>query len=292
MKEHTKTIKTLTRAVCVTLAVAAAFGASAFAYRQRSLRELRVRPEPVVETMAVQRAAVDTGAHYDPLSGGDFISLQGYADSVEKQAMEEWSRFLSSYDADGSLLAAIGNGSTGLDSRYDAYGVYTQEMADALDGVAEKYGLVLHGAPEDCARDELFERVGGRFLTVGEWGGYLYPDGTFQCDEEGELAGYGKIMYQLRRTAKGVFDEVGLNVTDVNEYEQWEYQSACGKTVLLALGPDKAMIFADLPGSFVAVNVLAGTGFADGSNYFPDSPPLTAENLETLADSFDFSLLG
>ncbi len=274
-------LKNLTRAACALLVVAAAFGASAYAYRQRSLRELTVTPEPVAETVAIRRAAVDAAPHYDPLADGDFISLQGYADSPEKQAMEEWSRFLSAYDADGSLLEAVGNGSSGLDSRYDAYGVYTQAMADMLDAVAAKYGLVLHGAPEDCGRDELFERVGGPFLTIGDWGGYIFPDGTFQCDEEGELPNCGTILYQLRRTTKGVFDEVGLNVSDVSEYEQWDYRSACGETVLLALGPGKALIFADLPGSFAAVNVLAGT-----------SEGLSREALETLADSFDFAILG
>lgn len=281
MKEHTMTMRNLARAACVLLAVAAAFGASAYAYRQRSLRELTVTPEPAAETVAVQRAAVNAAMHYDPLADGAFISLQGYAESPEKQAMEEWSRFLSAYDADGSLLEAVGNGSPGLDSRYDAYGVYTQEMADELDAVAAKYGLVLHEASEWYGRDELFERVGGPFLTVGDWGGYIFPDGTFQCDEEGELPGCGTIMYQLRCTTKGVFDEVGLNVSDVSEYEQWDYQSACGETVLLALGPGKALIFADLPGRFAAVNVLAGT-----------NEGLSREALETLADSFDFAILG
>ena len=53
-----------------------------------------------------------------------------------------------------------------------------------------------------------------------------------------------------------------------------------GLSVTLALGPDRALILADLPDSFVAVTILAGS--ADG---------LTRDLLEELADSFDLSKL-
>ena len=66
------------------------------------------------------------------------------------------------------------------------------------------------------------------------------------------------------------------------QYEQWEYQTACGETVLLALGPEKALILADLAQSFVTVNILAGTRTPD---------PFTNAQLEALADRIDFSLL-
>lgn len=268
----------MTRVLILALAIIALLGAGAYAAHQRSLRELVVQSEPGAETAEPAEAS---DQHWDPLSGGDFISLQGYADSPEHRAMEEWSRFLSEYDADGTELAKIGNAPTGLAPRYDAYFAYTQEMADRLDAIAAQYGLTLHENSDWYEQQALFDRVGGAFLTIGDWGGYAYPDGTFQCDEEGELPGFGNVMYQLRRTTKGVLDEVGLSVGDAAEYEQWSYAAASGETVLLALGQGKALIFADLPGSFAAVNVLAGT----------DSG-LTAEHLEALADSIDFSLLG
>lgn len=273
-----------TRAAFLALAAAVAAGAGAYAAQQRSLRELAVVPDPAAETVSAEIApdgAANGGVHYDPFAYGDTISLQGYAESPEKQAMEEWSRFLSSYDADGALLAAAGNGPTGLEERYDAYFCYTREMADALDAIAAKYGLALHGASEWYEQAELFDLVGGPFLTLGAYGGYRYPDGTLQCDEEGELPDCGAVWYQLRRTSKGVIDEVGLNVGDAAEYEQWPYETASGANVLLALGSGKALAFADLPESFVAINVLAGT-----------ESGLTREALQTLADSVDFSLLG
>ena len=55
---------------------------------------------------------------------------------------------------------------------------------------------------------------------------------------------------------------------------------ACGETVLLALGPGKALILAESEQSFTVVNVMAGTE----ANFAADA-------LEALADDIDFSLL-
>ena len=259
-------------------------GAGAFAAYQRSLRELVIRPEPETEDMPETASP-----RWDPLQEDmDFISLQGYADSPEKRAMEEWMRFLNGYDLDDAELAKVGNAPTGLDARYDAYFVYTQEMADALDAIAVKYGLTLHTGFTDSSTEELKDLYGD-FLGTNRGWCYRYDDGTFQFDGENELEGYGHVDYQFRRAMKGVFDEVGLNVGDADAYENWNYTTASGETVLLALGTEKALIFADLPSSFVAVNVLAGTE-TDPADVF-SSGPLSAADLEALADSFDFSIL-
>lgn len=63
-------------------------------------------------------------------------------------------------------------------------------------------------------------------------------------------------------------------------YQEWRYQTSRGISATLALGPGRALILADLPDSFVAVTILAGS--ADG---------LTRDLLEELADSFDLSKL-
>lgn len=72
----------------------------------------------------------------------DLISLQGVADSPEAKACAEWTAFYESYDKDGAILSQIGNGPTGLDETYtEAYNCYTQEMADKVDEICEKYQL-------------------------------------------------------------------------------------------------------------------------------------------------------
>ena len=218
--------------------------------------------------------------NYDPLqSDHEMISLQGYAGSPEYQAALEWAEFLHSYDRDGAELKKVGNKPTGFEETYsyNGYHVYTQAMADKLDEIAAQHGLALHtGGMQGADIPELEARFGD-FLSVNKWGGYYYEDGTFQCD-----CASGSVDFQIRRCMKGTLDTVLLNVTDAEKYTQWEYETACGETVLLALGPEKALILADLEQCFVAVNVLAGA----------QSPaPVTVDDLQSIANSIDFSIL-
>ena len=91
---------------------------------------------------------------------------------------------------------------------------------------------------------------------------------------------------------KGTLDTVLLNITNAEAYEQWEYESASGVPVLLALGQNQSLILADLDGSFVAVNVLGGTATPEPGTEDEFAPsPMTAERLQALADSIDFSIL-
>ena len=173
--------------------------------------------------------------------------------------------------------------------RFSQYSVYTREMVEKLKEITEKYDLDVHREINIIEHDELCRRIGGEFLSEehGKYWAYLYDDGTFQFDGNAYVEGYGQVDYQLRRTVKGVFDEVTLNITDVSEYNQWQYETASGETVVLALGPGKALVLGDFPDCFIAVNVLAGTN--------PDDPlwpgNLDREHLEALADGIDFTVL-
>ena len=57
----------------------------------------------------------------------------------------------------------------------------------------------------------------------------------------------------------------------------------------MALAPRKALIIADLPDSFVTVNVLAGMETPVDDIF--SNGPFAAEDLERFADSFDFGIL-
>lgn len=227
-------------------------------------------------------AAEPQAAPYDPLPGDtDMISLQGFAGSPEYQAALAWADFQHNYDRDGSVLASVGNGPTPWDEKYaPAYFVYSQEMADTLESIAAEYGLTLHSGFTSASIAELRERFGNFCSAIRDGYGYCYADGSFQCDCEND-----KGMFQIRRCMKGVLDTVGLNIKDAEQYEQWEYTTAGGETVLLALGPSKALILAESDQSFTVVNVLAG------SDTSLSGATISAAELEALADSFDFSLL-
>lgn len=266
------------------LCLLAVFSTAAVANGWFGLRDLELQEEVTVtepdgtETVVT----VPTGT----------ISLQGYSETPEKQAAEEWQAFLNHYDPDGTILNSIGNNPTGLEEEYLFYQVYTREMADRLEEILEKYSLKKHILMLDdlYTNEALYAQVGGDFLGENQaYSTYMYEDGTFKFDGEIDLQGYGTLDYQFMRCVRGSLTDVMLNVGDVGAYREWVYSTGCGIPVTLALGTDKALVIADLPDSFVTINVLAGTETSEYDIF--SSGPFMAEDLERFADSFDFSVL-
>lgn len=215
------------------------------------------------------------------------ISLQGLAGSPEHQASREWEDFLEAYDPDGSLLAAVGNGPTGISDEYEAYLCYTPEMAEKIDELCAKYGLRLLGP---CAVETdpwtIFQRAGAGDVCAGSggntpWSGYWYRDGTFFFEGAVEQD-CGTVDYQFSRAVKGSFGSTALYLSNIGDYEQWAYTTRNGVELLLANNhASKALVIADRERSFVAVNVLGDwtAGTFDLSN----------EDVEAFAEAFDFT---
>lgn len=223
----------------------------------------------------------------------DIISLQGVADSPEAKACAEWTAFCEEYDKDEAIISQIGNGPTGLDEKYtEAYNCYTQEMADKIDEICEKYQLstlrnltIADTYEELCSQSGIGDVCGGSSKNVSHstLGGYFYEDGTLEFEGTAVINEPSVYMvdYQFCRSVKGSFCTYILNVENINDYEQWEYTTACGKTVLLANSDSKALIIADLDDSFIVVNILGDIS--------TNKLELNNNALEALADSFDFS---
>lgn len=93
--------------------------------------------------------------------------------------------------------------------KYSQYGVYTQEMCDMMEQIAEKYDLKLHSAPTLADEEELNHYVGGSFLEDGLSMGeaYIYENGTFQFDTDALIDGH-MVYLQFRRSVKGTMDEL------------------------------------------------------------------------------------
>ena len=72
----------------------------------------------------------------------DMISMTGLAGSPESDACIEYQEFLETYDEDEEIISSIGNEETGIGEEYEAYSCYTQEMADKIDEICGKYGLI------------------------------------------------------------------------------------------------------------------------------------------------------
>ena len=239
-----------------------------------SLQELALTDEPTVPQ-------ADGTEGTEPVATG-MISLQGFGQMPEKLAVEEWNRFLTSYDYD-SVLEELGNAPTGFEAQYGYYQVYTQEMADKLEEIVAKYGLRLHtDMIDDLYTDQaLCDQVGGNFLGENHaYSTYMYEDGTFKFDGSLSVDEYGEVDYQFLRCVYGTFTDIILNIGDIADYTQWNYTTTNGTPATLALSANKALVLVDLSDCFVSINVLVGTQTA-----------FSATDLEALADSFDFSVL-
>lgn len=98
------------------------------------------------------------------------------------------------------------------------------------------------------------------------------------------MARESEIFWGERRTMKGTFRGTSVNVGNLEAYEEWNYTTKNGETILLATdGSSKALIIAEKEKSFVMVNVYGdiwGGTFGIGK-----------EKLEKLAEAFDFSMI-
>lgn len=211
------------------------------------------------------------------------ITLFGYQESPEVQAYAEWNDFLANYDTDHKIAEELGNKIFVAEGREDwlLYHVYSYEMGEKLDEIAERYDLKLHTKMEDVSLEKFISNVGNIFLDEPCTGGaYIYEDGTFAFDGDVELIDGKDVAVQFRRAVKGTFHDVFLSIGTLEEYTEWQYISDCGEPVLLALAPHKALVIADFEQCFVTVNVLSGRD--DG---------LTEATVQELADQFDFRIL-
>lgn len=224
------------------------------------------------------------------------MSLSGYTGCKEYMAAAEWNTFAESYDPDGSILAQIdqeGSDAVVLDAKYDPYPVYTQEMANKIDEIAEKYGLVLHGNLKDMSFEEGNSVIGDFVITDYDHeefsddayssilGGYIFDDGTFSYDGIfNATAGRFSVDYQFRRSAKGVFDPIFLNIGDIEDYQEQSIATDSGVNFVAAISEYKSVLITEFESCYVHINVMGGTDMG-----------ITFDDLKDLANTFDFSVI-
>lgn len=209
------------------------------------------------------------------------IGLSGYQGSEEWQALAEWQEFVSQYDPDGIIYQNIDGRLDSSFARYSCYLVYSQEMAEEIDRITEKYGLALHTTSYDFQEHpELVETLGDFLGDNGGYYTYMYEDGTFEVEGTIQLADTGAWDFVLLRSVKGTFHDAMLDIGDIAEYQEMVYESECGVPVTLALGKSRVLVLADLEDSFVTITIPYGTEKGLGQSH-----------LEILADSIDFAAL-
>lgn len=219
---------------------------------------------------------------------GDFISLQGYIDSDNYKASQEWNQFLAQYDPDGTLLNESEEIGFIPPIDYMAYLCYTPDMVKQIDDICSKYNLELLGPTYTAnASTEIYTMLGIDSITAPGAGsgvnlgsGYYYRNGSFNLEGSLELADGdgilpGGIIFEYRCIKKTAFDGVALNIGDTEAYDQWNYTTSDGTEVLLAMSENKALIIAEKDNFFITINILV--------------QHMTRAGLETAADAFIFT---
>lgn len=221
------------------------------------------------------------------------LSMQGFVGSPNYQAAREWYDFLQNYDPDGEILASLEKKDIAVPEEYLSYGCYTPEMTAKVDEICEKYGLCKQGyAVLVDTQAQFFEALDINRIVKEDAQAetnispeYFYQTGSFMLDGKTKLIGENvpwayPIEYQFYCVMKSDFDDVFLNVGNVQNYDQWEYVTKDGQTLLLATSPEKALLILDKPECFVTVNVLK-TRQSD--------EVMSREAMQAFAETFDFS---
>ena len=228
------------------------------------------------------------------------ISLQG----ANKDALAEWLAFRNAYDPDleiaGQADQTMKAGEPlGIPENYQyAYGCYSQEMADKLDEIVDKYDLKLLSTDIPCQTYEssvLFDslKIDSLFLPAStveqeSASGYFFPEGTFDISLYIALdSGNWKLENNLvsyRYSIKEFFDPAYGAIGEINDYAQWNYTRKDGKTVLLVLNERTARIYADLPDAFVSIYVDPEI-WVNG-----EKVSMTSVVLEEISELFDLSI--
>ena len=204
----------------------------------------------------------------------DVISLQGIKNSPNQLAAMEWIEYEQSYVVDwNEERDAFEKGRSRV---YDAYGAYTQEMADKLDEIAQKYGLKLAGAQEAVQSYQnsiLFDALEIENLhhenadVQVEYGsGYFYECGNFNMDFRLTLTKGQwphEILLNIRYNGKEYLDTVYASIRNIESVEQWNYKTANGSDILIVMGEGFARFFCDREDAFLTSSF--------GTDYVSDS---------------------
>lgn len=230
------------------------------------------------------------------------LTLAGLQGSPAYRAAQEWFDFQQQYDPDREIQKKVWGNYPEFPEEYQSYGLYTQEMKDALDTILKKYGLKLQGRRVPFRTTKLTMKALGmeHVLTPGSeasmdvTNAFYYENGNLNLDfnivlPDGE-ATWGSLYYRRKDC---LIDDTCIISGD--SWKEWNYTTASGHDTLILRSPDTwiAWIFCDMGDSTAALRVEARhevySELPDGTDII-DSTEMTDRQLELLADSIDFSI--
>lgn len=246
-------------------------------------------------------------------TGRSVISLQGVAGSPEARAVAELTEYCDAHPRSYKTNDLTEEESLKLWEEYGGYAVYNREGYQKVDELCEKYGLRKLGRLEYPEGERAFCEAAGIGRLTREHGGwqsrylsgYIYEEGTFDMQGVVDTAELPySIMYDFRRASKGTLGYVVGQIEDVNMFTEWDYTSSDGVKLHLAnavgsTSSERAsFILLDSSTAFYVMSFshsgyadYLGDGIIDGIGDASVEFDISNEELEKLADSFDWAAL-
>ena len=243
----------------------------------------------------------EEGRAIDPVEKTkDILTIYGHNGDNIQLALTEWFAFLETYDPEGSLMDNNPDHPE-IPNNYEYnYDCYTLDMAEKLDALAAKYQLKLleEWIPfQNWQQHIFFEETGiGSFFLPGSgaevqhMAGMLFAPYNFSM--EFQLSTdvlpqkiWGSIDYARKDYFPPNPNPGGM---DLSEFDQWDYTAADGTPLLLCLSSKgRSYIIAEPENAML---ILTFDGNFSNSAYPKPEEILTKQQLEALADLFDYSM--
>ncbi len=273
---HTKENRSRSRRSVLVAAVAAALLLVGCAAAYLGLNEYSMGNSPFNDGVNEEMSAVSQGKTEDAIT----------------MAQKEWYAFQAAYDPEGTYATNEDQIPEIADNYEYNYGCYTQEMVDQLTAIAEKYNLKLLDtriAFQNYQSDIFLEETGIHSLMndsssvqITGMAGMFYPPCNFRMMPTLDT-GKGIFFTTIQYNSKDYFPTQNVFYADLSNMEQWEKTAPDGSRLILGLSNDgPGVILADLESAVISITV-------DGAEN-PTENPLTKEILETIAESFDYTI--
>lgn len=249
----------------------------------------------------------DTGHKVEETVTKDRITLHGFRGTPTYLAHKEWEEFCAEYDQDKQILYASDEDGFERPARYDGYFVYSQEMMDKVDEIAEKYNLNVLGEAAYFQRYEssvFYQATGIDSLLVPESeisliseGGYFYEAGNFKVYYDMTLPYTdGQWPHEMHNSMyysqKDNFDTVVFLIDEDDSPTEWYYTTASGAEVLIISTNHGARVFHDREDAVICVTIenFYQYDFNEYTNEYEKLTVMTKEQLEEVVDQIDFSI--
>lgn len=231
----------------------------------------------------------------------DIVSTNGYMDSVNYQATQEWLAFISSYDQDRMLEHEKDTNGYTAPEDYRVYNCYTQEMKEKVDEICEKYGLHLAGPvyftrePEKIfsavdipsilhkTSENMFSMSGGTYYQSGSFNMVGMVDHCFEGRNTADT-----ILFVYTCDKKSVFFPDYVILKDMESMDSWEYTAWDGTNLILAQNEEQGLIVASVGDFYISVTLSFSYSSPNGDVNIQN--PCIREDFEWIADDFVYQI--